>query len=77
MSERQHSRRAMARCAAGSRIALLPSAGLDLKATKDSFDVTPGQIELAWGGLDVFSPVRLRSEWKDTPRLAVARGGRP
>ena len=58
---------------AESRIALLTSAGLYLKATQDSFDLRREQTEPEWGDLDVSSPARWRSEWNDTSRLAVAK----
>jgi len=60
---------------AESRIALLTSAGLYLKATQDSFDLGRDQTEPEWGDLDVSSPAR--SDWNDTRRLAVANGRWP
>jgi hypothetical protein len=71
MSERQ-SRRATIQYASESRIAFLASAGLYLKATQDSFDLGREQTDPEWCDLDVSSPAR--SDWNDTPRLAVAQG---
>jgi hypothetical protein len=67
------SRRATIQYASESRIALLASAGLDLKATQDSFDLGGEQTEPC--DLDVSSPAR--SDWNVTPPLAVAQGRWP
>jgi len=75
MSERQHSRRATVQYASESRITLLASGGLYLKPTQDTFDLGREQTEPERCDLDVSLPAR--SDWNDTPRLAVAKGRWP